>query len=173
MKRGEALIDVTDQSKRRRAILAALALALAASPAIALSADTHAGAAPEARPFGSPDTAQADVAAAMARARANGHRVILVFGANWCHDSRALAGWFATPRFASMLANRYEIVWIDVGQKDRNLDLARRVGLDGIKGTPTVLVTDAAGKPLNLKDAPKWRDASTRQENSIYDYFAR
>lgn len=153
--------------------LVAAALALAAQPA---AADTAAPAAapvhPEARPFGDPDRAGRDVADAMARAKANGHRVILVFGANWCHDSRALAGWFASPRFAAMLNPRYEIVWIDVGQKDRNLDLARRFGLDGIKGTPTVLILDGAGKPLNLKDAPRWHDASTRKEDKIYNYFA-
>ena len=72
-------------------------------PALALAADRRPY--PEARPFGHPDRAQRDVAAALARAQPpTSHRVILVFGANWCHDSRALAGWFATPRFAAMLA---------------------------------------------------------------------
>jgi thiol-disulfide isomerase/thioredoxin len=153
-------------------VAAAIALVVqpgAADTAAPVSVSPH----PEARPFGDPDRAGRDVADAMARAKANGHRVILVFGANWCHDSRALAGWFASPRFAAMLAPRYEIVWIDVGQKDRNLDLARRFGLDGIKGTPTVLMLDPAGKPLNLKDAPRWHDASTRSEDKIYRYFAR
>ncbi|MGN6819905.1 MAG: thioredoxin family protein [Sphingomonas sp.] len=156
----------------RCVVAAAILLAapcLAADSAAPVAALAH----PEARPFGDPDRAGRDVAEALARAKANGHRVILVFGANWCHDSRALAGWFATPRFAAMLGSRYEIVWIDVGQKDRNLDLARRFGLDGIKGTPTVLMLDSTGKPLNLADAPRWHDASTRKEDKIYRYFAR
>ncbi len=154
--------------------LLAAAIAFAVQPASAdVAAPVAAPAHPEARPFGDPDRAGRDLNDALARAKVNGHRVLLVFGANWCHDSRALAGWFATPRFAAMLAPRYEIVWIDVGQKDRNLDLARRFGLDGIKGTPTVLMLDAAGRPLNLKDAPRWHDASTRRENKIYRYFAR
>ena len=153
--------------------LVAAAIALVVQPGAAgAMAPTAAPAHPEARPFGDPDRAGRDVADALARAKNNGHRVILVFGANWCHDSRALAGWFASPRFAAMLA-RYEIVWIDVGQKDRNLDLARRFGLDGIKGTPTVLILDSAGKPLNLKDAPRWHDASTRSEDGIFRYFDR
>jgi thioredoxin-related protein len=154
--------------------LVAAAIAFTVQPVAAdTAAPTAAPGHPEARPFGDPDRASRDVADAMARAKTNGHRVILVFGANWCHDSRALAGWFASPRFAAMLAPRYEIVWVDVGQKDRNLDLARRFGLDGIKGTPTVLMLDSAGKPLNLKDAPRWHDASTRSEDKIYRYFAR
>ncbi|MBN8808470.1 MAG: thioredoxin family protein [Sphingomonas sp.] len=145
---------------------------LAPVTAVARDAPPVAVAHPEAKPFGDPTKGPGDVAAVLARAKADGHRVILVFGANWCHDSRALAGWFATPRFRAMLAPRYVIAWIDVGQKDRNLDLARRFGLDGIKGTPTVLVLDSAGKPLNLADAPTWHNASTRSETAIYDYFA-
>ncbi|MEO5492723.1 MAG: thioredoxin family protein [Sphingomonas sp.] len=145
----------------------ALALMLAVPALIAAAPN------PEAKPFGHPDRAQRDVAAAMARASANGHRIILVFGANWCHDSRTLAGWFATPRFREMLAGKYEIVWIDVGQKDKNLDLARRFGLNGIMGTPTVLIVDAGSKPSNLADAPGWRNASTRTGDAIFAYFAK
>lgn len=130
-------------------------------------------AAAEARPFGHPGRARHDVATALKRAAENGHRAILVFGANWCHDSRALAGWFATSRFHDMLASRYEIVWVDVGKKDKNLDLARRFGLAGIAGTPTVLIVDAASKPLNLSDAPGWRNAASRSSDAIYDYFAK
>lgn len=157
--------------------IAALALALAPVPTLALAADCPSPAFPEARPFGSPDRARNDVEAALTTAIATDKRVILVFGANWCHDSRALAGWFATPRFAAMLAAKYEIVWINVGdnpgEKDRNLDLARRFGLDGIKGTPTVLILDSTGKPVNLSDAPRWRDASTRKSDAVFDYFAK
>ncbi|URW74617.1 thioredoxin family protein [Sphingomonas donggukensis] len=128
---------------------------------------------PEAKPFPSPSRARADIAAALTRARANGHRVLVIFGGNWCHDSRALAGWFATPRFRAMLDPHYEIVWVNVGKKTKNLDIARSYGLDGVPGTPTVLMLDAAGKPLNLADAPTWRNAASRSADAIYDHFAR
>ncbi|MBS0283575.1 MAG: thioredoxin family protein, partial [Proteobacteria bacterium] len=74
--------------------LAALALALLSVPAIALSADAPPAANPEARPFGSVDSARGDIEKAFAVAKASDRSVILVFGANLCHDSRALAGWF-------------------------------------------------------------------------------
>ena len=156
-----------------RRALVVLAVAVAALP-LAASAGTQTASAkhPEARPFGDPKRAAQHVDAALARAATNGRRVLIVFGGNWCHDSRALAGWFATPRFQAMLAANYELVWVDVGRKTKNLDLARRFGLDGIAGTPTVLVLDADGKPRNLSDAPTWRNAATRSEDSIYDSFA-
>jgi thiol-disulfide isomerase/thioredoxin len=150
-------------------LLVGAAVALPAHAADPAAEAAH----PEARPFDEKADAPAQVDAAIARARASGHEAILIFGANWCGDSRALAGWFATPRFKAMLDARYEIVWIDVGQKDRNLDLARRFGLDGIKGTPTVLVVDGDGKPLNLKDAPRWNNARSRSADAIFSYFDR
>ncbi|QDZ08393.1 thioredoxin family protein [Sphingomonas panacisoli] len=155
----------------------ALALALTAVPALALAADCPSPAYPEAKPFGSVESGRASVDTALMAAIAADKRVILVFGANWCHDSRALAGWFATPRFQTMLHDRYEIAWINVGdkpgEKDRNGDLARRFGLGPITGTPTVLVLDSTGKPVNLADAPTWRNAASRSGDAIFAYFAK
>jgi thioredoxin-like negative regulator of GroEL len=157
---------------RFTALLIAL-MPVIASPAAAFAAEAPAEAPRlEAKPFDEHRDATADADAAIARAKANKHKVILVFGANWCGDSRALAGWFESSRFKSMLDANYELVWVDVGQKDRNLDLARRFGLDGIKGTPTVLILDPKGQPINLDDAPSWKNARSRSEDEIYTAFA-
>ena len=152
-----------------RLLLAALALA-PAGPATAASAVATAH--PEARPFGHPGRARQDVRGALARSAMNGHRVLLIFGLNGCHDSRALAGWFATPRFRTMLATVTNWSGSMSGNKDRNLDLARDFGLDGIAGTPTVLILNGLGRPLNLADAPSWRNAATRSEDAIFAAFA-
>ena len=149
-----------------------LALALLAftpmSPALAEPATANH---PEARPFDQSANATEQVDAALARARISGKRVIVVMGANWCHDSRGLAGWFAQPGFAAMLEPKYEIVYVDVGQKDHNIDIARRFGIKSIKGTPTVLVLSPRGKLLNRRSAPKWRDAASREDEDIFAYF--
>jgi|TARA_R100001244_G_scaffold86820_8_gene66444 thioredoxin-like negative regulator of GroEL len=126
---------------------------------------------PEARPFDANADAAADVDAALARAAVDDKPVIVVMGANWCHDSRGLAGWFAEPRFAAMLETKYELVYVDVGHRDRNLDIARRFGIETIKGTPTVLVLSSGGALLNRKSAPKWRNAASRAQDDIFVYF--
>ena len=101
-----------------------------------------------------------------------GKHAMIVLGADWCHDSRALAGWFQTPRFAALLQDNYVIRYIDVGQKDQNIHIAQRFGLDEVLGTPTVFVTDQQGHVLNQETAPTWRNAASRSEDSIYEYFA-
>jgi len=149
-------------------LLVSMVAVASAQPALAgQSLSDH----PEARPFEEAVDATAQVNAALARTQAEDKKVILVMGANWCHDSRGLAGWFAQPRFATMLEAKYEIVYIDVGHRDRNIDIARRFGLDTIKGTPTVLVLSSAGVLLNPASAPKWRDAASREEDDIFAYF--
>lgn len=147
-----------------------LAMAATTSPQSA-QAEKIAATHPEARPFEQEADASAQVDAALARALLTEKRVILVMGGNWCHDSRGLAGWFAEPRFAVMLEAKYELVYVDVGHRDRNIDIAQRFGLKAIKGTPTVLVLSAQGALLNRQSAPKWRDAASRKEDDIFAYF--
>ncbi|MGP1282277.1 MAG: thioredoxin family protein [Parasphingopyxis sp.] len=156
---------------RRFVLVAAVVLFWLGTPAIAAEID-H----PEARPFDGERAALAEIVWALTRATVHRKRVILVMGANWCHDSRGLAGWFETPRFAAMLEDRYEIVYVDVGRPQegagRNIDIARRFGIEEIAGTPTVLVLSPEGTLLNAETAPGWRNAASRSEDEIFDYFA-
>ncbi|WP_086608562.1 thioredoxin family protein [Erythrobacter donghaensis] len=152
----------------RPAIAGLLALALAACATVP-AAPAH----PEARLYVPEADAASDVDAALARAAASGKRVLLVMGGNWCHDSRALAGWLETPRFAALIAERYEVVYVDVGVpqtgEGRNLDIAQRFGLDEFPGTPALLVLTAKGELLNRDTAASWRNAASRSEDAIFD----
>lgn len=145
-----------------------LALALAGCAATSDKGPPH----PEAAAYAVTPDAMADVDAALTRATASGKRVLLVMGANWCHDSRALAGWLGTPRFAALTAQAYEVVYVDVGVpqtgEGRNLEVARRFGLEEFPGTPALLVLTADGEAVNLETAASWRNAASRSEDAIY-----
>jgi hypothetical protein len=152
------------------AVIAALSLGACATtaPPKAAAAPAH----PEARVYEVRPDAGGDVDAALARAGANGKRVLLVMGANWCHDSRAMAGWLETPRFAALVAAHYELVFVNVGMPQsgdgHNLDIARRFGLAEFPGTPAVLVLTAEGQLVNRDTAASWRNAASRSEDAIY-----
>lgn len=118
------------------------------------------------------DPAEA-ISEAQAIAAEEGLNTIIVMGANWCHDSRALAGHFQRDRFQDLISAHYQLVYVDVGRKDRNIDIAQSFGLPGIVGTPTVIITDSDGSVLNLEEAPTWRNAASRSEDEIYAYFER
>lgn len=158
-----------------RRIMISLAMLVAAAPRFAM-AEAAVAAQPSAALFDNAATAAVDVEIALAQAAVNGKRVIVVMGANWCHDSTGLAGWFETPRFQAMLREKYEIVYVEVGTpqtgKGRNLEIAKRFGIKKVKSTPLVLVLSSNGERLNSKqDASRWRNAASRSENAIFDYF--
>jgi hypothetical protein len=132
---------------------------------------------PEILAFDPDRDAQVDVERALADAQKSGKMVLVILGANWCHDSVGLAGWLYTPRFMDMMRDRYSIVYVDVGTpqigQGRNLDIARRFGIKKVKNTPLVMTISADGKLLNSKkDAISWRNAASRSEEDIYRYFA-
>lgn len=142
----------------------------------AISQAPDANAHPEARAYDAAHDASAVVDAALARAGASGKHVLIAMGANWCHDSRAFAGWLETPRFAAMLAEKYEVVYVNVGMPQtgdgHNLDIAKRFGLESIAGTPTVLIIAPDGALLNADTAESWRNAATRSEDAIFNELA-
>lgn len=132
---------------------------------------------PESLTYFADRDAQADVDNALASAKASRKTVVVIMGANWCHDSIGLAGWLDTPRFTDMMRDRFHLVYVDVGTpqigKGRNLDIAKRFGIGKVRNTPLVMVLSSQGKLLNSKkDAISWRNAASRNEDDIYRYFA-
>jgi len=125
----------------------------------------------EPTPYDPAADARADVSAALMAAKAEEKMGLLVFGANWCHDSRALAAHFEKPRFETLIRSHYKLVYVDVGEKNRNIDLAREFGVKSIVGTPTIFVTDKDGNVLNSETAPTWRNAASREEEDVWTYF--
>ncbi|HXI86261.1 MAG TPA: thioredoxin family protein [Parvularculaceae bacterium] len=125
------------------------------------------------QPFDETRNATADVDSALVAARDRGTRVLLVLGANWCHDSRGLAAKFEKPNLAALIAKRYELVYVDVGHRDRNLDVAARFGVHELIGTPTVLILSPGGALLNGDSVNDWRDAASRTPGEVLAYFRK
>ena len=152
-------------------VSAALAVAACASVPTPATAPM-----PEARSYHVSDNASADVDAALARARQSGNRVLLVMGANWCSDSRAIAGWLATDRFAELIERKYELVFVNIGMPSsgdgHNLGIARRFGVQELPGLPNVLVLTSDGVLVNPTTATSWRNAESRTGDAIYDELA-
>lgn len=125
----------------------------------------------EVMPFEAEKNATKAVDAALVKAAAKNKHALIVMGGNWCHDSRALATHFEKDRFKTLLKSHYVLEYIDVGMKTENQHIAKRFGLEGTKGTPTVFIVDGTGKVLNLDTAPTWRNAASRKEQDVYNYF--
>ena len=123
------------------------------------------------RPFDEKRNAMADVDAALVAATHSGKNVLLVLGGNWCHDSRGLAAKFEQRELTSIIADNYELVWVDVGYRDRNLDVATRFGVMQLLGTPTVLILSPEGELLNRDSVHDWRTADSKSYGETLKYF--
>lgn len=131
---------------------------------------------PEARSYLVSENPSADVETALRRAKESGKRVLLVMGANWCSDSRALAGWLGSDRFTPLINEKYELVFVNIGMPrtgdGHNLGVARRFGLPELPGLPNVLVLTADGVLVNASTATSWRNAESRSGDAIYAELA-
>lgn len=125
-------------------------------------------------PYDASDDAHARIEAALKRARASGKPVLIDFGANWCADCRVLAGVLELPEMRGWLARKFELVQVDVGRFDRNLDIPRRFSTTPMEAIPAVFVIDArTGKLRNRGAELALGDARTMSPQAIADWLAK
>jgi len=80
---------------------------------------------------------------------ARGHKnVILVFGGNWCYDCHVLDLAFHHPEIEPTLKAHFIVVHVDIGEYDKNLDLAEQYQVPLKKGVPALAVLASDGKLL-------------------------
>jgi thiol:disulfide interchange protein len=95
-----------------------------------------------------PSVAKTEIHAALERARANHKNVILDFGGNWCGDCKVLNIYFRDPANLPLLNANYELVDVNIGQYDANLDIAAKYDLPIQTGVPILAVLSPSGKVL-------------------------
>ncbi|WOJ94841.1 thioredoxin family protein [Congregibacter variabilis] len=114
-----------------------------------------------------------DVQRALDRAKSSGKLLLLVMGAQWCHDSTGLVEKFAAPEVASVLANHYETVFVDVGYFKDLRQITRRFDQPHYFATPTVMIVNANTERLiNAKDMHIWGSADSVPTQQYLDYFS-
>jgi thioredoxin 1 len=92
--------------------------------------------------------AKAEVHEALATAAREHKRVLLDFGGNWCGDCKALEYYFHDPANASLLAQNYVVVDVNIGRYDRNQDLADKYQVPLKKGVPALAILDSKVRAL-------------------------
>jgi thiol:disulfide interchange protein len=116
----------------------------------------------------------AELAAAIAQAKASNKILLIDFGANWCPDCRALGGVTERADVKPWLQSHYVEVAVDVGRWNKNLDIAESYGLKLKElGIPAVVVATPDGKVLNAKEVGALGDARTMTPQAVVDVLAR
>lgn len=126
------------------------------------------------RPFDAEVDAMAAVDSGIAEALASDRRLILVLGANWCHDSRAFAQYLGEAELAALIEQNYVLRHVDVGWRDRNHAVMNRFDVAAIYATPTVFIIDPEQEILlNRHSTETWTSAASSPISDVIAYFTR
>jgi hypothetical protein len=126
------------------------------------------------QPYDEGADAEAAVKAAFARAQKSHKRVLIDLGGNWCVDCIVLANFLKLPEMAGFMATHYEVVTVDVGRFNRNLQIPARFGVTKkLEGVPALLIATPDGKLVNGKDVFATATASEMTPKSVADYLAK
>ena len=126
-----------------------------------------------AMPYDPAADAKQDVRQALIAAKAAGVPVLLIMGANWCEDCRALDAALNSGKNAELIPRRFKVVKVDVGNFDRNLDLSATYGNPIKKGIPAAVVLSPDNKVLYATRGGELSNARRMSETGVYDFFTR
>ena len=126
------------------------------------------------QPYGEDANADAVVNAAFARARKNGKRVLIDLGGNWCGDCLVLANIMQLPEMKPFIAAHFEVVTVDVGRFDKNLQVPARFGITTrLEGVPAVIIAEPDGSFVNPGKITALSDARHMTPQAIADWLAQ
>ena len=89
-----------------------------------------------------------EIAEAVRTAGKEHKRVLLVFGGNWCFDCHVLDEAFHSPEIAPTLNKSFVVAHVDIGEMDKNLDIAEKYQIPLKRGVPAIAVLSSDGKLL-------------------------
>lgn len=108
---------------------------------------------------------------ALATAKADHKRVLLMFGANWCGWCHKLHNLFGSDKeIGETLKANYVVVLIDVNQ-GHNKEVNTRYGNPMKHGLPVLVVLDSDGKQLTTKDTGELEEGDHHSPKKVLEFL--
>lgn len=118
--------------------------------------------------------AKVQVEQAVAKARHDGTRVLLMFGGDWCGWCHKLHTLFREDReIATMLANEYQLVMIDTRAPNADALLKEASGGHGGAGYPFLAVLDSDTKVLVGQPTGPLEEGDHHDPKKVKDFLAK
>jgi len=115
--------------------------------------------------------AQKEIAESIATAAKTHKRVLLIFGGNWCYDCHVLDEAFHTPEIAPILNRNYVVAHIDIGEYNKNLDVAKKYEVPVERGVPAAAVLESDGKLLFSQKNKEFEKAQSLAPEDILAFL--
>ena len=119
--------------------------------------------------------ASQDIAAARDEAARTHRRVLVDFGGNWCTDCKVLDINMRKPENAALLAERYVVVHVNVGDKgiDHNFAVAERYGIPLKKGVPALAVLDPDGRVVYAQTKGEFESMRHMDPATVHEFLEK
>lgn len=117
--------------------------------------------------------AKKEIEAALKNASANHKRVLLVFGGNWCYDCHVLDRSLHEGAAAKIMEASFVLVHVNIGEADKNLDLAKKYQIPLEKGVPAVAVLAGDGSLLYSSGRGEFEAARTMMRKDLVEFLTR
>jgi len=98
-------------------------------------------------------------------------RILLVFGGNWCFDCHVLDEAFHSPEIAPTVNKSFVVIHVDIGQMDKNLDVAQKYDIPLNRGVPAIAVLESDGKLLFSQKRGEFEAARSMAPEDILDFL--
>jgi thioredoxin 1 len=122
-------------------------------------------------PYDEAADARLQIRQALAQAATAHVPVLVVFGANWCADCKILDMAMKSGTSAPLVSRDFEVVKVNVGRFDRNVDVAESYGVPLKQGIPAIVVLSPANTVLYATRTGELADARELGEPGIHDFL--
>jgi thioredoxin 1 len=115
--------------------------------------------------------AQKEIQEALQSAAKSHKRVMLVFGGNWCYDCHVLDAAFHTQEIAPIVNRNFIVVHVDIGEYNKNLDVAKKYDVPLEKGVPAAAILDSDGKLVMSQKNQEFEKARSMSPEDILAFL--
>lgn len=124
-------------------------------------------------PYNESADAKADILQALSEAKVENLPVIVIFGANWCEECRALSAAIKTGKNAAKIANEFKVIKVNVGNFDHNLDIANSYGNPIKGGIPGAAILSSDNTVMYVTNRGELGSARSMGDDGIYDFLKK
>jgi thiol:disulfide interchange protein len=100
-------------------------------------------------------------------------RVMLIFGANWCYDCHVLDRALHEGAAGKIVEKNFLLIHVDIGEGEKNLDLAKLYKTPLDKGVPAVAILDHQGKLLYSSGAGEFEAARRMMKKDLVAFLSK
>jgi hypothetical protein len=114
-----------------------------------------------------------EIEEALKQAATENKRVLLIFGGNWCYDCHVLDRALHEGLAGQVMMESFLLVQVDIGEGDKNLDLAKKYKIPLEKGVPAVAILRRDGRLLYSSGEGEFEAARRMMKKDLVAFLLR